>query len=422
MLHTSPVGLDTGFSDEALPNYTLVSGLPTYDDALEQIRHTNSTNHLLINHQTLMKLFGSAPAAMGNSKDNNFTITSTSSGAGGISPVHATVTSNNFCPNCSTEEFANNGGGGGTVNKQQQQQPASSSSALGATDRPPRMYLARIESCQLQQLSPAADADSRRSSLANISAASASNGNLTSSSSNGTTTIITTGSGHRFVCTTVQAPPRLLAPQSRRGSASGGLGAGLDRRRSSEATTPAGGFRRLLSLNPDAVAALQYENAAAAAAAAAAHASGSGGTSPGSAAGAPEILRRPNTLRLLGRRLADVPSNSTGCLNMPLRQRDRNYNTVQMAVSPTTGAAMPASQRRRQRWYSTNEMVDDGENNNGMDPNANPWRTNRWSMMGFSDVPMVSFSDDDTPMHRQTGGSAGNLSAEALYRHRGSLC
>lgn len=44
---------------ETLPNYTLVSGLPTYDDALEQLRLNSSTNHLLINHQTLMKLFGS---------------------------------------------------------------------------------------------------------------------------------------------------------------------------------------------------------------------------------------------------------------------------------------------------------------------------------------------------------------------------
>lgn len=47
----------TNMDLEALPNYTLVSGLPTYDDALEQLR-LNSTNHLLINHQTLMKLFG----------------------------------------------------------------------------------------------------------------------------------------------------------------------------------------------------------------------------------------------------------------------------------------------------------------------------------------------------------------------------
>lgn len=44
--------------DECLPNYTLVSGLPTYDDALEQLR-LGSTNHLLINHQTIMKIFGS---------------------------------------------------------------------------------------------------------------------------------------------------------------------------------------------------------------------------------------------------------------------------------------------------------------------------------------------------------------------------
>lgn len=43
---------------ECLPNYTLVSGLPTYDDALEQLR-LRSTNHLLINHQTIMKIFGS---------------------------------------------------------------------------------------------------------------------------------------------------------------------------------------------------------------------------------------------------------------------------------------------------------------------------------------------------------------------------
>lgn len=43
---------------ETLPNYTLVSGLPTYDDALEQLRMNSSTNHLLINHQTLMKIFG----------------------------------------------------------------------------------------------------------------------------------------------------------------------------------------------------------------------------------------------------------------------------------------------------------------------------------------------------------------------------
>lgn len=43
---------------ECLPNYTLVSGLPTYDDALEQLR-LRSTNHLLINHQTIMKMFGS---------------------------------------------------------------------------------------------------------------------------------------------------------------------------------------------------------------------------------------------------------------------------------------------------------------------------------------------------------------------------
>lgn len=43
---------------ECLPNYTLVSGLPSYDDALEQIR-LRSTNHLLINHQTIMKIFGS---------------------------------------------------------------------------------------------------------------------------------------------------------------------------------------------------------------------------------------------------------------------------------------------------------------------------------------------------------------------------
>lgn len=47
----------TNMDLEALPNYTLVSGLPTYDDALEQLR-LSSTNHLLINHQTLMKLFG----------------------------------------------------------------------------------------------------------------------------------------------------------------------------------------------------------------------------------------------------------------------------------------------------------------------------------------------------------------------------
>lgn len=44
---------------ETLPNYTLVSGLPSYDDALEQLRMNSSTNHLLINHQTLMKIFGS---------------------------------------------------------------------------------------------------------------------------------------------------------------------------------------------------------------------------------------------------------------------------------------------------------------------------------------------------------------------------
>lgn len=43
---------------ETLPNYTLVSGLPTYDDALEQLRMNSSANHLLINHQTLMKIFG----------------------------------------------------------------------------------------------------------------------------------------------------------------------------------------------------------------------------------------------------------------------------------------------------------------------------------------------------------------------------
>lgn len=43
---------------ECLPSYTLVSGLPTYDDALEQLR-LRSTNHLLINHQTIMKMFGS---------------------------------------------------------------------------------------------------------------------------------------------------------------------------------------------------------------------------------------------------------------------------------------------------------------------------------------------------------------------------
>lgn len=49
---------DTTLMDlEALPNYTLVSGLPTYDDALEQLR-LNSSNHLLINHQTIMKIFG----------------------------------------------------------------------------------------------------------------------------------------------------------------------------------------------------------------------------------------------------------------------------------------------------------------------------------------------------------------------------
>lgn len=49
----------TNLDLETLPNYTLVSGLPTYDDALEQLRMNSSTNHLLINHQTLMKLFGS---------------------------------------------------------------------------------------------------------------------------------------------------------------------------------------------------------------------------------------------------------------------------------------------------------------------------------------------------------------------------
>ncbi len=43
---------------ECLPNYTLVSGLPTYDDAMEQLRLRN-TNHLLVNHQTIMKIFGS---------------------------------------------------------------------------------------------------------------------------------------------------------------------------------------------------------------------------------------------------------------------------------------------------------------------------------------------------------------------------
>lgn len=56
MRNSTPGGLNT--DAECLPNYTLVSGLPTYDDALEQIR-LRSTNHLLINHQTIMKIFGS---------------------------------------------------------------------------------------------------------------------------------------------------------------------------------------------------------------------------------------------------------------------------------------------------------------------------------------------------------------------------
>ncbi|XP_037033959.1 uncharacterized protein LOC119072774 [Bradysia coprophila] len=56
MPNSTPGGL--GSDIECLPNYTLVSGLPTYDDALEQIR-LRSTNHLLINHQTIMKMFGS---------------------------------------------------------------------------------------------------------------------------------------------------------------------------------------------------------------------------------------------------------------------------------------------------------------------------------------------------------------------------
>lgn len=290
------------------------------------------------------------------------------------------------------------------------------------------MYLARIESCQLQQLLPGAGnevADSRRSSLANVAAAAtqASSNNI---SSNGTTTIITTGSGHRFICTTVSTAPRLIAPVTSRrfSNGSGGTGGfgvgGLDRRRASEASTPAGGFRRLLSLNPDAVAALQYQNdiAAAAATAAAAHNSTSGATS-----GAQDFLTRPNSLSLMGRRLADVPSNSTGCLNVHTRQRDRNYNTVQMAASPTTGSSMA---QRRQRWYSTNEVVDEmngrdcvGHNVFGIaGGDGNGWTSNRWSM-GFNDVPNTL--TDDVPMNRQTGGSAGNLSAEALYRHRMSL-
>lgn len=58
MPNNTPAGAGLSSDIECLPNYTLVSGLPTYDDALEQIR-LRSTNHLLINHQTIMKMFGS---------------------------------------------------------------------------------------------------------------------------------------------------------------------------------------------------------------------------------------------------------------------------------------------------------------------------------------------------------------------------
>lgn len=56
---------------DTLPSYTLVSGLPTYDDALEQFRLSSSTNHLLINHQTFMKLFGNSQPAAGAAKDKD---------------------------------------------------------------------------------------------------------------------------------------------------------------------------------------------------------------------------------------------------------------------------------------------------------------------------------------------------------------
>lgn len=66
MRHNSMTSAPFDIEIDALPNYTLVSGLPTYDDALEQFRLSNSTNHLLINHQTFMKLFGNTqPASTG---------------------------------------------------------------------------------------------------------------------------------------------------------------------------------------------------------------------------------------------------------------------------------------------------------------------------------------------------------------------
>lgn len=71
MRHNSMTSAPFDIEIDALPNYTLVSGLPTYDDALEQLRLSNSTNHLLINHQTFMKLFGSTQPVSGTVKDKD---------------------------------------------------------------------------------------------------------------------------------------------------------------------------------------------------------------------------------------------------------------------------------------------------------------------------------------------------------------
>lgn len=59
-------GMSTG-DLETLPNYSLVSGLPTYDDAIEQLRLTQ-TNHRLIKHQTIMKFFESVNEKMDRSE------------------------------------------------------------------------------------------------------------------------------------------------------------------------------------------------------------------------------------------------------------------------------------------------------------------------------------------------------------------
>lgn len=205
-------------TDELLPNYTLVSGLPTYDDALEQIRLSHSTNHLLINHQTLMKLFGSAPAVIG----------ANSSGKDGEAATH-TTNEYTFCANCSSEEIP-------TVTKS----AATAAAPLDASSSQ-QMYLARIDRIDSMISS---STGSRRSSLANNAGASTASLPTTPNA----TTFITTGSGgHRFVCTTVQSPSPLLMLPVMSGPA--------NRRRGSEMApvTPSIGQRfrhRLLSLNP----------------------------------------------------------------------------------------------------------------------------------------------------------------------------